>query len=147
MYLCLYLLLSFVLLFLTAVQEKENRNSDALTSAHKKEILPHVIESDLLLKVTAFLWAYDWSFLHCSLEMFRVKEKFIDFLVVNWNSLAHSTGKKISLFFCTYDFSDMSVDTYFISCSLSLDLRWLWAQMVLFSMHHTPSLTTWDFIR
>uniref|UniRef100_A0A8C1ECN4 Aryl-hydrocarbon receptor repressor b n=1 Tax=Cyprinus carpio carpio TaxID=630221 RepID=A0A8C1ECN4_CYPCA len=36
--------------FFQAVQEKENHSSDALTSAHKKEILPHVIESDLLLK-------------------------------------------------------------------------------------------------
>uniref|UniRef100_A0A8C1N374 Aryl-hydrocarbon receptor repressor b n=1 Tax=Cyprinus carpio TaxID=7962 RepID=A0A8C1N374_CYPCA len=36
--------------FFQAVQEKENHSSDALTSAHKKEILPHVIESGDLLK-------------------------------------------------------------------------------------------------
>ncbi|XP_059356821.1 aryl-hydrocarbon receptor repressor b isoform X2 [Carassius carassius] len=36
--------------FFQVVQEKENHSSDALTSAHEKEILPHVIENDLLLK-------------------------------------------------------------------------------------------------
>ncbi|XP_059419070.1 aryl hydrocarbon receptor protein 1-like isoform X2 [Carassius carassius] len=36
--------------FFQVVQEKENRSSDASTSEQKKEILPRVIESDLLLK-------------------------------------------------------------------------------------------------
>ncbi|XP_016146272.1 uncharacterized protein [Sinocyclocheilus grahami] len=36
--------------FFQAVQEKENRSSDTSTSEQKKEILPRVIERDLLLK-------------------------------------------------------------------------------------------------
>lgn len=72
----------------TAVQEKENRCSDTSIAAHKKEIQPRVMESDLLLKVTA-LTVWKW---------FLVKECIQIWILVNLNSLAQSEKIYIYIF-------------------------------------------------
>lgn len=71
--------LSHVLLFLTAVQEKEDLSSDASIPEHRKEILPSVVESDLLLQVcyssTLNILHYTSEIVYCCLLSCLLKSK------------------------------------------------------------------------